>query len=134
MKVLANGCFDPLHYGHLLHLEAARKLGDWLIVSVTADDYVNKGPNRPVYKDWQRANMLKALRIVDEVLVVTCATEALKATNPHVFVKGGEYMSQISPEDYAYCQAHGIVIAFTCTPKYSSTDLLNHGLKASQRP
>ncbi len=124
--VLANGCFDPLHYGHLLHLEAARKLGDWLVVSVTADECVNKGPGRPVFSQAQRSIMLKALRCVDEVIIVGNANEALRKTRPNIFVKGSEYIGKISPEDEEFCNKEGIEIYFTHTEKYSSTDLLNH--------
>ena len=53
---LAHGCFDLLHYGHVAHLEAARALCDELVVCVTPDAFVNKGPNRPVFTAEQRAN------------------------------------------------------------------------------
>ncbi|MBD39258.1 MAG: cytidyltransferase, partial [Euryarchaeota archaeon] len=63
--VLAHGVFDLLHLGHVRHLEAARKLGDILIVTVTADKYVRKGPGRPVFPQGIRAEMLAALGYID---------------------------------------------------------------------
>ncbi len=61
--VQAHGTFDLLHLGHVRHLEAARKLGDVLVVTVTADRFVNKGPGRPVFNAELRAEMLATLRI-----------------------------------------------------------------------
>ena len=58
--VLCHGVFDLLHVGHLKHFEAARKFGDRLVVSLTPDDYVNKGPGRPYYNSSQRLKMLAA--------------------------------------------------------------------------
>src|SRR6516225_5599857 len=59
--VQAHGTFDLLHLGHVRHLEAARRLGDILMVTVTADRHVNKGPGRPVFSEGLRAEMLAAL-------------------------------------------------------------------------
>jgi len=63
--VQAHGSFDLLHLGHVRHLEAARRLGDVLVVTVTADRFVNKGPGRPVFNEALRAEMLAALEYVD---------------------------------------------------------------------
>src|ERR1700731_3726167 len=65
--VQAHGTFDLLHLGHVRHLEAARRLGDLLVVTVTADRFVNKGPGRPVFSERMRAEMLAALEYVDWV-------------------------------------------------------------------
>ena len=122
--VLANGCFDPFHYGHLLHLKAARKLGDVLVVAVTKDRSVNKGPGRPVFSELQRAEMVEAY--CDSVILVDSSLEALQQVDPDVFVKDQEYRGKILPEDQSYCDARGINIVFTEEKKYSSTELLQH--------
>jgi len=122
--VLANGCFDLLHYGHLLHLQAARKFGDILVVSVTADEYVNK-PNRPIYPQAHRAAVLRALRCVDNVIVVSGLLEALHEAKPDILVKGIDYAGGLEPSHADYCKRHGIKVEFTITPKYSTTGYLN---------
>lgn len=121
--VLANGCFDGLHYGHIIHLQQARAMGDVLIVSVTADEAVHKGPGRPVFNQFQRAEVLRGLRCVDHVIVVGSATEALEREWPAVFVKGPDYVNGISAEDRMFCEQHGIEICFTTGPKYSSREI-----------
>lgn len=125
--VLVNGCFDLFHYGHLLHLEAARKYGHRLVVSVTRDQHVNKGPRRPVFKEEQRARLLRALRCVDEVVLVSSSLEALKLIRPNYFAKGAEYVGNIQPDDIEFCKRHDIKIVFTNEQVYSSTKLLRYG-------
>ena len=124
--VLANGVFDILHYGHLRHLCAAKDLGDWLVVSVTKDAFVNKGPGRPVFPESERLEMVNALYVVDKAILVESASEALDRIKPDIFVKGSDYKGKISPEHEAYCKANNIEIAFTDEPHYSSTNLLNY--------
>ena len=65
--VLCHGTFDLLHYGHLLHFKKAKDFGDILIVSITSDRYVNKGPNRPFYNQIQRLNQISFIETVDYV-------------------------------------------------------------------
>lgn len=122
--VLANGCFDVFHVGHLYHLRAARELGDVLVVGLTRDGAVNKGPGRPAFKWADRAALLRELRCVDYVLPVDSSLEALQVVRPAMFVKGLEYRGKILPEDRAFCHKHGIEIRFTDEPVHSSTALL----------
>lgn len=121
--VLANGCFDFFHIGHVWHLKAARKLGDVLIVSVTKDRSVNKGPGRPAFTCEQRAEMLEPY--CDAVIFVDDALEALQKMDPDIFVKGPDYVDKIEPEHAAYCKARGIKIKFTKEPKHSSSDIID---------
>ena len=120
MIVLANGCFDQLHFGHLLHLEAASRMGDILIVSITADEFVNKGPNMPAYPDWQRAALVGALRCVTRTIVVPGLIEAMEVIKPDILVKGVDYAGGLDQIHADYCKAHGIEIRFTDTPKMSA--------------
>src|SRR5678809_437731 len=118
--VLAHGCFDLFHIGHLLHLKAASLMGDKLVVAVTQNEYVNKGPDRPVFNESQRTAIINELRCVDEVLVVKDSLDALVKVKPDVFVKGREYDGKILKQDAEYCAKHGIQIAFTDEPVFSS--------------
>lgn len=134
--VLCHGVFDLLHLGHVRHIEAARREGDVLIVTVTADRFVNKGPGRPVFTDNLRAEMLAALEYVDWVGVnhEPHAATLLSMLKPDVYVKGGDYKN--SQDDVtgninleAQTQhAHGGRIVFTEEITYSSSALINRHL------
>lgn len=123
--VLANGCFDPFHYGHLVYLQEARKLGDVLVVAVTVDEKVNKGPNRPVFTLEQRMAVLRALAIVDLVIPSESGLEAVRAVRPDVYVKGREYEGKLPEQPEV--EAYGGRVHFTSGPVYSSTLLLAGG-------
>ena len=95
-KVVAtNGCFDLLHVGHLRYLTEARALGDFLWVGLNGDASVRelKGPGRPLVPEADRAELLAAWRMVDAVTVFpeVRATAFLRAVQPDVYVKGGDY-------------------------------------------
>ena len=125
-RVMASGCFDPFHPGHLYHLRAARRMGDELVVALTKDKYVNKGPGRPVFPAHERAEVLSELRCVAEVILVDSSLDGLIRLRPAVFVKGAEYRGKILPEDRQFCLTHGVKIRFTDEQTYSSTALLSH--------
>lgn len=85
-----HGVFDLLHIGHIRHLEEARRLGDHLVVTITPDRFVNKGPHRPAFPEALRAEALAALECVDTVCINDwpTAVEAIGAIRPDVFLKG----------------------------------------------
>ena len=93
--VFTNGCFDILHRGHVTYLQAARALGDKLIVGVNADASVRrlKGAHRPVNSEADRAYLLASLAAVDYVVIFPEDTpyELLTQVRPDVLVKGGDY-------------------------------------------
>lgn len=91
--VHAHGVFDLLHLGHVRHLEEARRLGDALVVTITADRHVNKGPGRPVFTAELRAEMLGALSCVDWVAINDApdAVNVIELLHPSVYIKGEEY-------------------------------------------
>ena len=122
--VLANGVFDLVHIGHLLHLEAAKRMGSFLVVSITHDDYVNKGPGRPIYKHKDRAALVGAFRCVDEVMVVKSLISAMHLVRPDILVKGIDYQGGLDKEHEDYCKEYCIEIRYTDTPKYSATELI----------
>lgn len=122
--VLANGCFDLLHAGHVSHLKAARSMGDVLIVSLTLDADVNK-PGRPIYPWEERAQILRELRCVDFVVPSSHAIDAILNVRPDIFVKGIDYKDfRFDDGVYEACRKVGAVIRFTTTPKMSTTDTL----------
>lgn len=121
--VLANGCFDILHAGHVWHLEAARAMGDRLVVALTVDEAVNKGPGFPV-NTWElRATVLRALRCVDEVVPSRTSWDAIRSVRPDVFVKGIDYRNALPAENIVACREVGAVIHFTSTTKMSSREI-----------
>lgn len=93
--VLTNGCFDLLHVGHVRALEAARRLGDVLVVAVNDDASVAtlKGPGRPLTPAAERAEIVASLRVVDAALVFAgpTAVEVVRRLEPAVYAKGGDY-------------------------------------------
>ena len=136
--VLCHGVFDLLHYGHLLHFEEARKQGDALVVTITADAYVNKGPNRPAFTEAYRAKMLAALEIVDHVAVnhAPTAVELLKAVRPDVYAKGPDYKDHQADvtgkigEEEAAVQAGGGTVYYTEDLTFSSSAIINRHLSS----
>jgi rfaE bifunctional protein nucleotidyltransferase chain/domain len=100
--VLANGCFDPLHVGHVRYLEDARNHGDFLVVALNNDDSTRrlKGEGRPVVKAADRAQLLGALAVVDAVLVFGAdnVEAILAALRPAVHAKGTDYTPATVPE------------------------------------
>jgi rfaE bifunctional protein nucleotidyltransferase chain/domain len=130
---LAHGSFDLLHLGHVRHLELAREQGDVLIVTVTADRFLNKGPGRPVFTASLRAEMLAALSCVDWVGVNDgpVAVNVINAIKPDVYVKGSDYADsaqdvtgKINDERQAV-ETHGGRVHFTDDIVFSSSALLN---------
>lgn len=103
--VATGGCFDLLHAGHVRTLNAARRLGDCLIVCMNSDSSVArlKGPDRPLVTEADRAAVLMALGCVDEVLIFDEDTPeaALELLHPHLWVKGGDYRHGTLPETEA---------------------------------
>lgn len=96
--VATNGCFDLLHVGHVRYLEAARALGDALVVGINGDDSVRalKGPHRPLNREQDRAEVLAALSCVDFVTIFPemRATTFLERARPAIYVKGGDYTEE----------------------------------------
>jgi rfaE bifunctional protein nucleotidyltransferase chain/domain len=128
--VLANGCFDILHIGHVAHLQQARSMGDYLIVSLTTDYFVNKGPHRPINKWQDRASVLEALRCVDQVIPTVNAVAAIEAVRPDVFVKGIDYAGgDLFTEDVVQaCERVGAKLVFTTTPKKSAAEIIRKAI------
>jgi rfaE bifunctional protein nucleotidyltransferase chain/domain len=101
--VMTCGCFDLLHAGHVLYLEAARECGDYLVVALNSDASVrlNKGEGRPIHDENARARLLAALESVDLVILFAekDAMALIALVRPHIWVKGGDYTIETMNQD-----------------------------------
>lgn len=131
--VLCHGTFDLMHAGHIRHMQRAKEEGDVLLVTVTGDTYVNKGPGRPVFNEQLRAEYIAALACVDYVAVnhAVTAIEALHKLQPNIYAKGSDYRSHgddvtgnIAREQQAV-EEHGGKVFYTDEITFSSSSLLN---------
>jgi rfaE bifunctional protein nucleotidyltransferase chain/domain len=122
--VLANGCFDTLHVGHIRYLESARREGDILVVAVNSDSSLRhlKGAGRPILNEQARAQLVAAIRAVDFVLVFVepNVEKLLEEFLPDVHAKGTDYTAETVPER-AVADKLGIRVAIVGDPKGHST-------------
>ena len=126
---LCHGCFDILHLGHLRHFIAAREQCDRLVVTVTPDRFINKGPDRPIFAAEYRAELIAGLAVVDAVAINrwSAAVETLRLLKPSRFFKGREYdlrPEQVNPNFLLEAEAvreAGGEVAFTDGFVLSST-------------
>ena len=131
--VHCHGVFDLLHIGHIKHFEEAKTFGDVLVVSITPDEFVNKGPNRPAFTTSLRLEFLSALESVDYVVANKWPTaeEIIKIIQPNVYCKGIDYKDhldditgKITDEVDAVISVGGKII-YTDDITFSSSSLLN---------
>jgi rfaE bifunctional protein nucleotidyltransferase chain/domain len=127
--VFTNGCFDLLHPGHIASLEAARSLGDFLIVGINSDETVRilKGPTRPVIPEQERAEILANLECVDGVVIFDELTpqQVIATLLPDILVKGSDWPgNQIVGREEVEA-AGGKVVLIDNVPGYSTTEILN---------
>lgn len=130
--VHCHGVYDLMHIGHIKHLSAAKKMGDILVVTITQDKHVNKGPNRPVFTASLRAEALSALGCVDYVAINDwpSAVETISKLKPNIYVKGFDGQGQrdhsdaIEREKQAI-EAVGGKLVFTDEETYSSSAIIN---------
>lgn len=122
--VLANGCFDVLHVGHVRYLAGARELGDVLVVGINSDEQVArlKGAGRPVLPAVERAEIVAALESVTYATIFDepTVTELLLALKPDVHAKGTDYTEETVPER-AVVRSYGGRVAIVGDPKDHST-------------
>ena len=122
--VLANGCFDILHAGHVRYLEGARALGDVLVVGINSDAQVRrlKGAGRPILTERDRAELVASLQAVDLVTIFTepTVTELLLAIKPDIHAKGTDYTEETVPERDVV-RSYGGRVAIVGDPKDHST-------------
>jgi rfaE bifunctional protein nucleotidyltransferase chain/domain len=126
--VAAGGCFDLLHAGHVRTLQAARRLGDCLVVCLNSDASVRrlKGAGRPLNSEHDRATVLLGLDCVDAVVSFDDDTpcNALAAVRPHLFVKGGDYEGLHLPEEDVLAEWGGHLVVLPLVEGHSTTRLV----------
>lgn len=136
--VLCHGVFDLVHPGHIIHFEEAKKMGDILVVSVTAAKYVRKGPGRPYFDDEMRLKFLSAIECIDYVMLSEGYTvdDIIEVLEPDLYVKGEEYaraeddITGKIDEEVELVRRHGGDVAYTTGQVFSSTRLINRALPA----
>ena len=127
--VFTNGCFDLMHVGHTRYLQAARALGDVLVVGVNSDASIrtlDKAPDRPIVPEAQRAEVLAALGCVDFVVIFdeSDPLQLITAVEPDVLVKGGDWtMDRIVGREIVEARG-GVVKTIPLVPGLSTTGLL----------
>jgi len=134
--VLCHGVFDLLHVGHIRHFTEARAMGDALVVTLTPDEFVNKGPHRPAFTHHLRAEVIAALDMVDFVAINKwpSAEETLRLLRPSIYAKGPDYKDAAKDvtggikKEEAAVKAGGGVIRFTDDLTFSSSALANQHL------
>lgn len=126
--VFTNGCFDILHVGHVRYLQAARELGDCLILGLNSDQSVRalKGPTRPINNQADRAEVLSALSAVDYVVVFEepTAENLIHKIKPAIYVKGGDYNIKDLPESSIVSQYGGQTILIPEVIGKSSSNII----------
>ncbi len=134
--VLCHGCFDLMHPGHIKYFQAARNMGDILVVTLTPDIYIDKGQGRPVFNQDLRAESIAALECVDYVAVNKWPTaeETLRLLRPDIYVKGQEFENLEDKtgkiqKEYEVLKEIGAEMRFTHEIVFSSTKLLNQHFK-----
>lgn len=131
--VHCHGVFDVLHAGHLSYFRSAKKFGDILVVTVTDDPFVNKGPGRPFFNSKVRSGMVAALELIDYVAInnAPTAVPAIQALRPDFYVKGPDYKDKARDASGAIYEEEKAVVAgggelvFTDDETHSSSELVN---------
>lgn len=138
MKIgLSHGVFDLLHPGHIQHFKAAKKLVDFLVVSVTAEQFVNKGPGRPIFNDEIRLETLSSITHIDAVILSRDKTSEtiIDLLKPDIYFKGSDYKDSADDPtgnieiERKLVEKHGGKIHFTNEFTSSSSKLINNHLK-----
>lgn len=129
---LCHGAFDILHVGHTNHFKEAKKICDILLVSITSDSFIKKGPLQPFFRSEERAKFLLSIKYVDYIYISNSETgeEAINLLKPKYYIKGIDYINQKNDKNLIKekkaCKKNNAKIFYTKTYKYSSTKILNN--------
>lgn len=135
---LCHGVFDLIHPGHIIHFEEAKSVCDILVVSVTAAEYVRKGPGRPYFTDEMRLKFLSEISCIDYVMLSEGYTvdDIIECVEPDLYIKGQEYakaeddLTGMIDSEVELVRIHGGEVYYTSGQVFSSTKLINRGLSA----
>jgi len=135
---LCHGVFDLVHPGHIIHFKEARSVCDILVVSLTAGQYVRKGPDRPYFDDDLRMEFLSAVEYIDYVMLSDGYTpdDIIECVEPDLYIKGQEYavpqndVTGMIDREVELVRKHGGDVYYTSGKVFSSTKLINRGLSA----
>ena len=130
---MIHGVFDVIHFGHILYFKEAKKKVQKLIVSVTADQYVNKGPEKPIFTLKKRMEVLRSIKYIDNVIESNypTAVENIKKFKPNLYIKGKDYkrtaddLSKNILIEKREVEKYGGKIIFTESALYSSSSVIN---------
>lgn len=133
---LCHGVFDLVHPGHIIHLQQAKQMADILVVSVTASEFVRKGPGRPYFSNEMRLKFLEAIECIDYVMLSEGYTvdDIVESVEPDLYIKGEEYSKESEDitgkiaTERELVEQHGGKIAYTTGQVFSSTKLINTAL------
>lgn len=133
ITVLVDGCLDPLHEGHIAYLEAAKALGDRLVVNTVTDEeiWLKRPSIGPFLPQASRLTVLRGLRAVDEVVTMD-TLDALRTVKPNIYAKGKDWAGRLPAEETQLCQELGIEIRYLDTVHNSSTALLKKFIQQVQ--
>ena len=131
--VLCHGVFDLVHLGHIEHFKSAKSYGDYLIVSLTLDKFIKKGPGRPLFNEQQRMEYLKQIKIVDQVILskTESSIDIINTIKPDFYVKGPDYKENYKDKtkkiilEKKAVEKNGGKIRFTNDITFSSSNILN---------
>ncbi len=134
--VLANGCFDLFHVGHIRYLRAAKSKADILVVALNSDRSVRrlKGPGRPILRQQERSEILSAFSFVDFVTIFgePMVTKVLLALKPDIHVKGSDYTRKTVPERETV-KSYGGRVAIVGGPKICNTSDVIRNIRARMK-
>ena len=128
---LCHGAFDVLHVGHLKHFQEAKKYCDILIVSITSEKFIKKGPLQPFFGDSDRSYFLSKIDLVDYIYVSKSYTglDSLNKFKPNFYIKGIDYLNKRNDskldKEILFCKKNNISVVYTASEKFSSSKILN---------
>jgi rfaE bifunctional protein kinase chain/domain/rfaE bifunctional protein nucleotidyltransferase chain/domain len=131
--VLCHGVFDLLHLGHIKHFKSAKTFGDYLIVSITSNKFIKKGPGQPIFNQYQRKEFLSQIRLVDEVIISESLSseDVIKIVKPDFYIKGPDYKKNKLDKtkkifyEKMLVEKYGGKVKYTEDITFSSTNIIN---------